>query len=803
MKLVRLKLQNFRQHELTELTFDGGLIGIVGSNGAGKTTLLEAIVFALYGVEAGRGKKETLRRKDAPRRASVEVELVYQFAGKTWQVNRGLTTAELRLENEVVANSLRSVTERITASLGMNLQEFFNTYFTRQKDLDAMSADMAPADRSRFLSRVLQYDKLRVAQEQLRKERSQLNAERTALEKRLGDRKALNQEVLEQNRELERRSKEKAEAENQAQLYAARIAQLHPRLEELEKKRKIWGAVKESRAQLDRELAGLTAGLSAKEQELDRARRAAIEVSTLAEKMRLRDSLIQERGLLDQAALAWTTRNQLLSQRAADKKRLDEISRQISTLPGPDEAALVQQRRKDLARQQEETERELQRQRKDWEREKQVVVASQGERRDRWRELNAQIRKVRELGGVEVCPSCGRPLGDEGARNLIDGFTRQLEDVEIAGNFLKQRSRELKQSPSAILELESLLDALRKEVRQATSDEGALQEKMRQRNELLNLQKGLEVSLRAHTTNQQLDSYDPARHDEVRRELDHLDSSYQAYQRASGLAERVAELEAESSEVRTFTAAKQKSLSALDQQLMDLGWSEDDFTALSNDTQEVSRLHQKIISQVAVLDAEIKGIEPRRDMLVQEQERQQKLHEEHHMMLRRSNLFDELDRSFTALLTQLTQEIGPDLSVRASVLLDRLTRGRYTELEMGDDYLPLVIEGGEAKPVLSGGEEDVVNLTMRLAISQLIAERAGQPLSLLILDEVFGSLDEDRRDGVLDMLRALADEFPQVIMITHVEGMREAFDRVIRVVRDERTGISRARDETPGTIYAG
>ena len=71
--------------------------------------------------------------------------------------------------------------------------------------------------------------------------------------------------------------------------------------------------------------------------------------------------------------------------------------------------------------------------------------------------------------------------------------------------------------------------------------------------------------------------------------------------------------------------------------------------------------------------------------------------------------------------------------------------------------------------VISGGEEDIANLALRLAISQMIAERAGQPLSLLMLDEMFGSLDEERRLAVVDLLRSLADRFPQVILITHIE----------------------------------
>ena len=92
-----------------------------------------------------------------------------------------------------------------------------------------------------------------------------------------------------------------------------------------------------------------------------------------------------------------------------------------------------------------------------------------------------------------------------------------------------------------------------------------------------------------------------------------------------------------------------------------------------------------------------------------------------------------------------------------------------------------LVDDGEAKGVISGGEEDVANLALRLAISQMIAERAGQPLSLLVLDEIFGSLDDDRRAAVVELLRGLADRFPQVILITHIDTVRDGFDRIIRV----------------------
>ncbi len=161
-------------------------------------------------------------------------------------------------------------------------------------------------------------------------------------------------------------------------------------------------------------------------------------------------------------------------------------------------------------------------------------------------------------------------------------------------------------------------------------------------------------------------------------------------------------------------------------------------------------------------------------------------------------LHQELDRALTDLRTDLNATLRPDLSDLASGFLRDLTNGRYTDLELDEDYGATLLDDGDPKAVISGGEEDIANLALRLAISQMIAERAGQPLSLLVLDEIFGSLDEDRRAAVVDLLRSLADRFPQVILITHVESVREGFDRVVRVGFDLAKGVATVRDEPVG-----
>ena len=160
-------------------------------------------------------------------------------------------------------------------------------------------------------------------------------------------------------------------------------------------------------------------------------------------------------------------------------------------------------------------------------------------------------------------------------------------------------------------------------------------------------------------------------------------------------------------------------------------------------------------------------------------------------------MHEELDRAYTDIRSDLNQHLRPEISELASGFLAELTDGRYTDLELDEDYNIIVLEDNIPKPVISGGEEDLANLVLRLAISQMIAERAGQSFSLLILDEVFGSLDESRRHNVVELLRRLHDRFEQVVLITHIESVREGLDRVLSVRYDAEAGVSRVERDDP------
>src|ERR671917_86347 len=238
MQINRIRLVNFRQHENTEIEFGPGLTGIVGPNGAGKTTILEAIAWAMYGMPAARGNRETLRRRGASPRARVEVEVEFTLGAHQYRIIRSLNQAELYQDGDSapIAYSLASVTERVTRLLGMSRDEFFNTYFTGQKELAVMAAMTAP-ERAQFLSRVLGYERLRAAQDRLKEKRAALKARVDALRAGLPDLAELDEAQRRAEERLTRARAGELEAARSNERAEARLAEVRPRWEQLQQLR--------------------------------------------------------------------------------------------------------------------------------------------------------------------------------------------------------------------------------------------------------------------------------------------------------------------------------------------------------------------------------------------------------------------------------------------------------------------------------------------------------------------------------------------------------------------------------------
>jgi exonuclease SbcC len=144
----------------------------------------------------------------------------------------------------------------------------------------------------------------------------------------------------------------------------------------------------------------------------------------------------------------------------------------------------------------------------------------------------------------------------------------------------------------------------------------------------------------------------------------------------------------------------------------------------------------------------------------------------------------------------LISRIRPTLSSYASDFFDRLTNGKYPEIELDENYNLMIYDQGQLYNVerFSGGEEDLANLCTRLAISEVITERSGGVFNFIILDEIFGSQDNIRRKNILNALSGLSSKFRQIFLITHVDELKNDMENVIFVSENEE-GISTIKIE--------
>jgi exonuclease SbcC len=162
-------------------------------------------------------------------------------------------------------------------------------------------------------------------------------------------------------------------------------------------------------------------------------------------------------------------------------------------------------------------------------------------------------------------------------------------------------------------------------------------------------------------------------------------------------------------------------------------------------------------------------------------------------------------REFNGFEQYVADRLTPQLSDYTSELLSAITEEKYDHVWFNSNYGIEVYDGADEKfdiAEFSGGERDVIALCARLALSRLIGGQANNPPGFLVLDEVFGSLDDVRRQNVIALLRGLQDRFEQVIVITHIEGVRDGLDRVLSIGFDERTGAAVVTRQDAGAADA-
>lgn len=142
----------------------------------------------------------------------------------------------------------------------------------------------------------------------------------------------------------------------------------------------------------------------------------------------------------------------------------------------------------------------------------------------------------------------------------------------------------------------------------------------------------------------------------------------------------------------------------------------------------------------------------------------------------------------------IQKNVVPEIEILANKMLERLARGRFqvelkTEREgrstgTEQEILKVVVyDRGVERGYLtySGAERFMIDIALRCAISHFLANRAGAEVRLFVLDEGLGCCDPSNRDAVVGALLEISKDFGLVLVITHLDELKDAFPQQIKV----------------------
>ncbi len=164
-----------------------------------------------------------------------------------------------------------------------------------------------------------------------------------------------------------------------------------------------------------------------------------------------------------------------------------------------------------------------------------------------------------------------------------------------------------------------------------------------------------------------------------------------------------------------------------------------------------------------------------------------------------NEIYEELADAFSkkGIQALIIETALPEIEEEANRLLARMTDNRmHVKMETqrerktkeGEPIETLDINisdelGTRRYEMYSGGEAFRIDFALRIALSKVLARRAGAPLPTLIIDEGFGSQDSSGREKLVEAIKSIQDDFDKILVITHIEELKDAFDRRIEVTK--------------------
>ncbi len=849
---LRLRLSNFLCYRdgCPPLDLSGiGMACLTGENGHGKSALLDAITWAVWG-KARTGSDDELIHLG---QVDMEVELEFRVGAVPYRVLRkrrkGTARAPGRTELQFQVLSgevwkpltgvgVRETQQRIVEAVRLDYETFRNSAFLMQGRADEFTVK-APGERKKVLAEILGLSAYDVYEAKSRDERRRWEAEVRRLDVLLEqyavqlahepayrrERDDLRAELEQVECELqEQRAVQTSlrEAENAVRLLRG---QAESALRERDAAQQRVARAEADLAQQRATLAGLAALLGRAEAiRADYAAlRAAEEVKDeQSKRLRLVSALQRD---ADAAGHEIEREAQALAHRIADlEKETAQQREKVARAQALDaERTALAAARNEL----ELLERRLREARQELEEQSNVAGQLDAENKRLRGDMDALKARMDALdaAGAE-CPICRSALDEAGKQRIHESYTR--EGSSLAARFRENKKRkEAADAHAARLRDDAVRLEREVEPKRRTLERRAaeLERLDREAGEARTMLPGLEAELTALRrqledgafaveARRRLDAtqaaivkagYDQAAHTRAEAEARRLAAAQQEYQQlhaaeASERAVREAEARAER-ELCEWTERRDAANATVAQIGAQLAAQPDPREQLLRLAEQIAALEeQERRTRQALGAAEQKLDDCARTLRLQGQAQAELA-----AARGKQQIYEDLTVAFGKRGVQalIIDSVLPEIEQEANRLLARMTNGRMSvalttqrETKKGEttETLDVTIAdelGTRAYELFSGGEAFRINLALRIALSKLLAHRAGAQIPTLFVDEGFGTQDAAGRERLVEAMNAVAGDFECMLVITHIDELKDQFEQQIRVEKTPEGSIAR------------
>lgn len=788
MHLRNIRLENYRRFKWAELEFPDGVVGIIGNNGAGKSTLMEAIAWALFGTDASRTSKEQIKSIFARKADVCRVILDFEMNGDNFQVVRELKGASLSVDASVIINKKVSargnsaVNELVQKTLDMDYKAFMTSFYAKQRELNVLS-DFQPYKRKELLARMLGIETVDAALKNLRSDKRELELKLD-----------FNRSHLKDKDELRVQKKEKLEnlslLKNKSKVTKEKFESEVSGLKEVEK---FWGTLKlkyeehirlsQKRSITQIEKQSLKAQLKLQEEESANLTAIGSETKKLEELLAPYEEIKRGVSLLDEQKIKAEHQNVTQNQKrdiesslTSDQKRLVFLNKELE--PKSEIEKNLKQVKEKLNLIEKELEEERNRYMK--------TEASFKSAKDEKNKLESQLKHIEELGPDSVCDRCLRPMGADYHKireHLLDEQNQleiRLQTIEKERERVKKKGQDFKRTK---LELEAQKERLQKSVEKFFRLEGERQ----------NLESGLKeknknlCSLTEILKNLGEVEYDPSYHEKLKKEFEHLEKLKQKSTELASQLKRLPQVEKSIKELKEKIQVLKQEEEKIQEALSHLQFSEEEYKNVEKNLEEKRKEVHSTELALKDINYQMEMMGKEMDQIEEEIKNTIQLEQDIKGWEEEQRYLEKLDLLFSDFRVSLIGRIRPTLSRYAKTLFLELCENRYEDLELDEDYEIYIYDQGEKFPIsrFSGGETDLANLCLRIAISLLISESSQVGFSFIILDEIFGSQDTLRKENILNALARLKNRFRQIFLITHIDDIKDSVENLVYVTENE------------------